>query len=296
MNKTVAVQSILDDYFCKTRDADNNRDVEVKAAITIQRVFRGWLVRKRLRMLHFKAILIQTILRGFLQRKSYKKMLAEVCHRKRMEYFNKAATTIQKMWRGYYIRKYACDFGGYYKRKEYLKNLESKNEEMRIFLDNHVQRQLQLQKEEAFTEYHNQVVSTSKNLHHLISTKKVPSIFNSPYSTVPATLAGQDVEDVIRSNTHTLLQQRKEDLKTKRREERQKTIRDLETKEIKEDERRERAKSYGKLRSLRGTERIAPLKVAEKISLKTGSVDNTHKSYSPNSSLTRPLYSPSTVK
>lgn len=77
----------------------------VRAIILIQKMYRGWLARKRFRALVFTSL-----------------------DNARMAYYHRHATTIQKMWRGYYTRKYIHN---YYARKAYLHGLTLKNDHAR---------------------------------------------------------------------------------------------------------------------------------------------------------------------
>lgn len=43
----------------------------------------------------------------------------------RLQFYHEKAILIQKIWRGYYSRKYVFN---YYKRKAYLQAIEQKNE------------------------------------------------------------------------------------------------------------------------------------------------------------------------
>ncbi|XP_039288603.1 spermatogenesis-associated protein 17-like [Nilaparvata lugens] len=94
------------------------------AARTIQRYFRGLLVRKHIKMLHFKTTIIQKHWRGVLGRKLYYQLLKETVQKRCMEKFNKCATTIQKVWRGYLARKFIFDYNLF---KEWMENVMQAN-------------------------------------------------------------------------------------------------------------------------------------------------------------------------
>ena len=94
------------------------------------------------------------------------------------EFFSQMATTIQKYYRGFYDRKYKHDF---YARKQYLLNVVKKNEEVMQELN---QNQLRAEMEESKRKEDVARLEMSKvaaNVHHLVSTRAIPGIYNSPF-------------------------------------------------------------------------------------------------------------------
>lgn len=102
---------------------------------------------------------------------------------------------IQKIWRGYYVRKYVLN---YYSRKRYLFGLEQKNEQIRYSRDrfsckmifsfsssaqlNEYREYLeQKQVEQQRQANINKLEDEAKRTHYLVSTKAVPGIYNSKY-------------------------------------------------------------------------------------------------------------------
>nr|KAG5696991.1 hypothetical protein BaRGS_008453 [Batillaria attramentaria] len=96
--------------------------------------------------------------------------------------YNCMATKVQKMWRGYYVRKYVFN---YYSRKRYLEALQVKNEIIRSELEEFAEQQavirkrVQQQREKSRHEYE------ARRSHHLLSTHVIPSIYNSPFLPFP---------------------------------------------------------------------------------------------------------------
>ena len=74
------------------------------------------------------AITIQTHFRSFYARKSYRKMKREDINSKCLSYFDHQATIIQKVFRGYCVRRLIHNF---YMRKNELKALEAKNQQFK---------------------------------------------------------------------------------------------------------------------------------------------------------------------
>ncbi len=90
------------------------------------------------------AMAIQRIYRGHLGRVQYHQEKRAKLRRERIEYFNSKATAIQKVFRGYYFRKYHLDF---YERKKRLQAIAEMNEKIRYQMqyNNNLQQQQQNQ-------------------------------------------------------------------------------------------------------------------------------------------------------
>jgi hypothetical protein len=121
--------------------------------------------------------------RGQLGRAKYRQCLEEKVKQMRLFAFNYKAELIQKIWHGYYTRKYVLDF---YKRKAYLIAIQNTNEitlnglnEYQEFLDRQ-----RIEKEQV--DKYQRIEDEAKNKHYLISTKQIPGIYNSPYHPAPA--------------------------------------------------------------------------------------------------------------
>lgn len=101
----------------------------------------------------------------------------------RMNHYNAMAVMVQKFWRGSYVRKHIHDF---YARKRYLNGLLVKNEMMRRKIDRFVEEtnsELRYVNKGKFEDY---LQRLAKQSHHLISTTKIPGIYNSPFWDFPA--------------------------------------------------------------------------------------------------------------
>ena len=95
-----------------------------------------------------------------------------------MRYFHTVASIIQKIFRGYYVRKYKHDF---YARKRYLTNVAQKNHEVRQKLDD-FRKTSEIEEQKRKEEIARmELTKVASNVHHLCSTKAVPGVFNSPY-------------------------------------------------------------------------------------------------------------------
>ncbi|XP_005733371.1 spermatogenesis-associated protein 17 [Pundamilia nyererei] len=170
------------EYYYTNREADENREKENQAVTQIQSWFRGCKVRAYLSHLHKKAIIIQKIWRGFTARARVRQMVKAAYFIMKMNFYEEMVVRIQRTWRGFFVRKYIHNF---YARKKYMEGLVMKNELVRRELD-----QLEdLQKRERdcldMVKEHTAKVYQAHRLHHLLSTKQCPGVFNSPFRPAP---------------------------------------------------------------------------------------------------------------
>ena len=189
---------VLKGFFEKSRLAEENRDAENHAATLIQAHYRAYIVRKSLARLHRHAKVIQKHYRSRLAKKLHKKTLQKHVINLRVAYFNHMATTIQKHYRAYVSRKYKHDF---YARKEYIREVTERSEEVVKEMRQSLRRQLEYEERERNNEIQRKFDGVFSKLHHLISTESCPSIFNSPYTALtggPPTIAGHHVEDYLK--------------------------------------------------------------------------------------------------
>eukprot|EP00392_Amoebophrya_sp_AT5.2_P010374 g10434.t1 len=96
-----------------------------------------------------------------------------------MAYFNHAASTIQKVFRGYWSRQYTHCMKS---RKDYLAQVASVGDKTNTWLkgfEGEEQLKHQRRTEEERKSTFNKLAS---QLHHLVSTQKIPGVYNPPYS------------------------------------------------------------------------------------------------------------------
>ncbi|KAM9765099.1 spermatogenesis-associated protein 17 isoform 1-T2 [Menidia menidia] len=176
------VEHFRKEYFYRNCKAEENRRKETQAATRIQSGFRACRVRAYLSHLHKKAIIIQKVWRGFTARARVRQMVKAAYFIMKMNFYEEMAVRIQRQWRGFFVRKYIHNF---YERKSYMEGLIIKNELIRRELDEievlqkKEREYLQLVKEKT------EKISQAHRLHHLISTKQSPGVFNSPFRPAP---------------------------------------------------------------------------------------------------------------
>ncbi|KAJ4462452.1 putative iq calmodulin-binding motif family protein [Paratrimastix pyriformis] len=150
-------------------------------------------------------------MRGYRARKEYVRMLQEKCRAERQEYFDQVATKIQRVFRGWYSRKYVADF---YERKRYLRAIQEKNEEVAKQLGEFEQQQRTLHLQRTEMGRYSRFASAAQSLHHLVSTQTQPGIYASPYQALrqggPPTVFGQPVEMLLEESAKSLIRQQQQ--------------------------------------------------------------------------------------
>ncbi len=141
---------------------------------------------------------MQRLFRGYRGRKRAAAAKRAVEDRENKAYFDYMATKIQKVWRGYSSRKNIQDF---YKRKRYIQAVNEKSAKMMYELDQleeYNQETLRREKERAMAA---KFASLTSNMHHLISTKTQPGVFNA--AGAQTTAFGIPIEEHIKSRFST---------------------------------------------------------------------------------------------
>ncbi len=173
-----AKYEIMKSYYESLNEYERDKFRELYAAIKIQKNVRKLLCRKRFILLKEVALEIQKNLKGYLARESHWKSVNFLSNDMNNQFFAYHATIIKKHWLGYRCRRNKLD---YKERKRYLEIIKRKNEESLAQLQEYalaVQYETDRKKEEEERKYFNHVAS---NLHHLVSTKSIPGVYNPRY-------------------------------------------------------------------------------------------------------------------
>ncbi len=172
-------RDLVDSYYQMLNEAEKFRDKENAAAIIIQKDWRMFKVKWNFDDKKRATQKIQRIWRGYIGRCQFMNKKQSEMEEKQSKFFNEQAKIIQKYFRGYFSRRYKHDF---YARKNYLQDVQTKNEEIRKELEEWAKKtaleEAKLQEQTARTEFH----ELASNLHHLASTKLIPGVYNPPYS------------------------------------------------------------------------------------------------------------------
>lgn len=91
--------SIEDKFFKMVEDTRESREIEYKAALTIQAAFHRFIFRKYFAELNKQAIIIQKTFRMYRARILVKCLRVEQEQALQERYFNREALKIQKAWR-----------------------------------------------------------------------------------------------------------------------------------------------------------------------------------------------------
>lgn len=182
-------------YYLRANQTEKYWARDNAAALKIQSAWRMYVKRKEFLRKKAAATTIQTQFRAFSARRRFREMLKGDRNAKNIAYFSQQATLIQKVFRGYFVRKYIHDF---YLRKAELQALKEKNQQFRDELEEYGKVQAveaeEYQQELAKAEFG----ALAKNLHHLSSTKGIPGVYNSPFAVEKPTVFERSVEDHLK--------------------------------------------------------------------------------------------------
>lgn len=172
----------------------------MRAAITIQSIRRGIVMRRNIKSWLTSCKTIQRIWRGFLARQyaCHVSMLRD--KRRAHALWTSMATVIQKTFRAFHSRRYKHS---YYERKAYLASVTIKEEKVREMSDAMAE-SVYLEREQLRMEQDQKEFTTlAKDLHHLVSTSNTPGVFNSPYNIEPVRAFGAPVEAHLKGTFQT---------------------------------------------------------------------------------------------
>jgi len=176
------INEIIHEIYIKKNDAEADRYMEYAASVKIQSWFRALRTRSYLKYVNKCATAIQRRWRGFLGRRFFRILLKNAIFIMKLNSYNAKAAKIQKVWRGYYVRKYVYN---YYSRKRYLEALQVKNEIIRSELAEYAEQQEASRKREEEKKELERQKKEARKHHHLVSTEVIPGIYNSPFLPYP---------------------------------------------------------------------------------------------------------------
>ncbi|KAJ3107365.1 spermatogenesis-associated protein 17 [Phlyctochytrium planicorne] len=166
---------IIDDFFERSREAEEKRAAEYQAAVYVQKMWRGFKCRIHLADIACRVVTIQRMYRGFRGRKMFKHEWYRQRLEKETAYQNQMATKIQRTWRGFDTRKRIFD---YHKRKEFIETVSAKMEETRENLRKHEQQQRKDELERKAKKLLEWMEQFAGKNHHLLGTKSIPGILS----------------------------------------------------------------------------------------------------------------------
>uniref|UniRef100_A0A7S2ITI5 Uncharacterized protein n=1 Tax=Zooxanthella nutricula TaxID=1333877 RepID=A0A7S2ITI5_9DINO len=177
------LQSKIDDvstqYYLRTQAANDYLARETAAVISIQSFLRATQVRQMMHAVLRSARQLQRFVRGCLARGRARKLRLERSRRLNAHFFHHCATVIMKFFRGWRSRKHLHNFHG---RKRYLATVENRGEHTKEWLQRFQARQAAEAKHREEQKLRDDFDSLAGELHHLVSTKAVPGVYNPPYN------------------------------------------------------------------------------------------------------------------
>lgn len=172
-----SIEEVIKELDVLLTESENNSPNENLSANKIQRLFRGWRTRVKIYHKNLAAGEIQRVFRGHSSRLICRRMTAEKQNSRKFAVFQYFALQLQKSFRGYYSRKYRQN---HHLRKLYLKNVKAAGERVRQSMEEYSQRLRREEEEKLSAEKQAKFKNLTENLHHLVSTRQVPGVFNPP--------------------------------------------------------------------------------------------------------------------
>jgi len=182
-------------FFDATQQANDARDRETRAVVRIQAAFRASVVRWRFHEVARAARMIQRCARGRFGRVAAASVLRDRARFRHMQFFHHCSTTIQKTFRAFWSRKYLHDF---YARKAYLGTVVARGDRVRDFLNKKYEQEVAGKGGENEIKLKEEFQKVTSQLHHLVSTKAIPGIYNPPYCEEVPKAFGKPVETHLR--------------------------------------------------------------------------------------------------
>lgn len=167
---------VLDSFYQETQETEKFRFKEIAAAVQIQALFRMHRQRKTY-LEEVRAVnLIKRIYRGYRTRKGFWGKIQQALSLQMRKFYDSSATAIQRVYKGYYSRRYYHDF---YARKKYLEHIQNKNEKRLRKLEEYRREQdaedQKRQEDYARLEFY----KLASSLHHLTSTRAIPGVYKA---------------------------------------------------------------------------------------------------------------------
>eukprot|EP01029_Cantina_marsupialis_P013481 TRINITY_DN2982_c0_g1_i3.p2 TRINITY_DN2982_c0_g1~~TRINITY_DN2982_c0_g1_i3.p2 ORF type:complete len:214 (+),score=26.74 TRINITY_DN2982_c0_g1_i3:138-779(+) len=162
-----------------------------KSATLIQRSYRGTLVRQDLGLKRKAATRIQKSFRGFFDKERVQSLLKKQREIELEAYYNYQAGKVQRLFRGYYSRRYRHD---YFARKTYISSIKKRSDGLRDELVKHLKQQQKQAEDNKLIKSNEEFNKLTESLHYMLSTSNNSGVF----ALKEATVGGVSLEDTIR--------------------------------------------------------------------------------------------------
>lgn len=173
-------QKLLSLYYKQLQHTLDNAYNDRQSCIKIQSLYRGYYTRKLIKYYNQQATIIQRIYRGYSARKQYNIQCIYKQQTILQHYYNYYACVIQRYYRGYYIRKYVCNIKA---RHRYIEQTSKIGEQLLLKAEQYNLQSLNNMYNKQQQDKQNTINHITSNIHHLLSTKSQPGIYNHPYGT-----------------------------------------------------------------------------------------------------------------
>ncbi|CAJ1354795.1 unnamed protein product [Effrenium voratum] len=188
-------EEVAKHYFELTQAASDALPSEVKAVTKIQSYHRATQIRVVYHEVVAAAQLIQRMVRGCLGRRRAQAVNLQRNNWLRQHFFHHCARTIQKRFRGYRSRSCIHDFYG---RKLYLEKVEKRGEWTKDYLAAEHKEKLAAAKVSEELKVREEFQHLAGDLHHLMSTRTIPGVYNPPYSDLLPRAFEKPIEEHLR--------------------------------------------------------------------------------------------------
>lgn len=184
-------------FFAMTQAASDHLDWEVQAVIRVQSFYRASKVRKAWHSVVGAALLMQRVIRGMLARARTKALRFDRNRRLNSLFFHHCAAVIQKFFRGMWSRRHLHDYHG---RKRYLQTVEKRGDWTTQYLQKEHQVKIAKAKSEEEQQMRQEFDNLAGELHHLVSTKCIPGVYNPPYNDMLPRAFEKPIEQHLRDS------------------------------------------------------------------------------------------------
>lgn len=186
--------------------ADDSRDEERDSCVRIQKLWRGQRVRAWVSVMRAACVEIERAHRGHRGRAVFAALRTLRDEFEEGAVYHYHAMLCQRTFRGYYSRRYKHDFNA---RKAYIQSVVEKGEELRAHLARNHAALVVAERAEDEERRREEFKAITQHLHHLISTKSIPGVYNSPYEHLnPPSAMGVPIETHLTTGIKDLLKLR----------------------------------------------------------------------------------------
>jgi hypothetical protein len=193
-------------YFQGLSLAMNTAQVSARTASRFQASFRMWRVRSWYWKILRNVRLVQRQFRAYQGRRRALAIRITQTKGIQLEFFNFWATAIQRHYRGFYSRKHVHDAKS---RRQFLATVAARGQRTVVALQSFGVIQSKERELASQASEFSKLKNISSGLHHLVSTKSIPGVYNPPHPLLVPTISDQGrptpVETFIKASVKDVL-------------------------------------------------------------------------------------------